>query len=829
MATGLAVFDWGAQFMIDRRLLFWLLGTVSLLVSRGALATDTTWTFNGDGNWTDAAKWSNGEPNSNLFNVFIDDGDTPVTVTLGTTRTIGTLALGSDDTLTLQTTTSATQTLTASAGFVNDGSIQLTSTSSGTAALALTTGALTNSSTGILNFQAGGTGSRTFGGDLVNNGTVTVARATSFNKSGGQYTNNNQFTVGTGNTLTVSGSGAFEQAGGTLNVQGTYSQTGGAFKYSGGTINGTVGLVGGTLAIASGGTNPASFQVDGTSTLSLLANVVSSGQVLTLRSTTSSATITSANGFANNGSIYLTGTGGGQTFLTLTTGTLVNNPTGLLAFQTGGSQSRAFTGDLTNQGGTVQIDRDTSFSKTGGLFRQTSGTTNINTGVNSALTLSNGSSIVIDGGAFNMNGEIDLGTVTQNGGTLTSTYTLFADTNYKYLGGSITGGPITFFGGGLTIGAAATSPAAFRFFLSNTLTLGGNKLRSGQSILIDGNGPSTVTSANGFTNESVITIQNSSSSGSPTASTLAVTSGSLTNAANGLLDFKATSHFSANVLDAGLENYGNVLVEHSATFSKASVFYRNFGTVSVFSGAELNMNSTSTYQQVSGITQVDGTISGGATLQLLAGRLRGSGTIVSPVAVTSASVEPGSGVGTLAIQGGYSQAASGSLNVELSGTAANQFDVLAVTGSATLAGTLNVGLVGGFAPQVGQQFTVLTATSVVNNNGLTLGGGAANAFSLIVNSNSVVLKVINAGTAGDYNFDGAVNAADYVLWRKNDGSPAGYDAWRANFGRTAAIGTSSLTPEVVPEPRTAFLGLVGLGFVLAHSRRLRTLSREREL
>ena len=187
--------------------------------------------------------------------------------------------------------------------------------------------------------------------------------------------------------------------------------------------------------------------------------------------------------------------------------------------------------------------------------------------------------------------------------------------------------------------AAATSPVAFKMFLNTTLTLGGNKLKSGQSISIDGNGPSTVTSANGFTNESVITIQNSSTSG-PTASTLAVTSGSLTNAANGLLDFKATSHFGANFLDAGLENYGNVLVEHSATFSKASVFYRNFGTVSVFSGAELNMNSTSTYQQVSGITQVDGTISGGGTLQLLAGRLRGSGTIVSPVAVTSASVSP---------------------------------------------------------------------------------------------------------------------------------------------------------------------------------------------
>jgi hypothetical protein len=38
---------------------------------------------------------------------------------------------------------------------------------------------------------------------------------------------------------------------------------------------------------------------------------------------------------------------------------------------------------------------------------------------------------------------------------------------------------------------------------------------------------------------------------------------------------------------------------------------------------------------------------------------------------------------------------------------------------------------------------------------------------------------------GDYNGDNSVDAADYVWWRKNDGdNPAGYNTWRANFGRT---------------------------------------------
>ena len=52
---------------------------------------------------------------------------------------------------------------------------------------------------------------------------------------------------------------------------------------------------------------------------------------------------------------------------------------------------------------------------------------------------------------------------------------------------------------------------------------------------------------------------------------------------------------------------------------------------------------------------------------------------------------------------------------------------------------------------------------------------------------------------GDYNHDGAVNAADYVVWRKTIGTPAAYTTWRTNFGRTAGSG-SVLSGAAVPEP-----------------------------
>jgi len=63
-------------------------------------AIDATWIFNGNGNWTDdpATHWSGGvDPNNNTFNVFIDDGDSAVTVSVNASRTIGNLTIGAND------------------------------------------------------------------------------------------------------------------------------------------------------------------------------------------------------------------------------------------------------------------------------------------------------------------------------------------------------------------------------------------------------------------------------------------------------------------------------------------------------------------------------------------------------------------------------------------------------------------------------------------------------------------------------------------------------------------------------------------------------------
>ncbi len=78
------------------------------------------------------------------------------------------------------------------------------------------------------------------------------------------------------------------------------------------------------------------------------------------------------------------------------------------------------------------------------------------------------------------------------------------------------------------------------------------------------------------------------------------------------------------------------------------------------------------------------------------------------------------------------------------------------------------------------------------------------------------------GLAGDYNSDGIVDAADYVVWRKNPagfgGDPAGYNTWRTNFGRTAGAG-SGLGAGAVPEPASCLMAVLALCVGLGIRRR----------
>jgi hypothetical protein len=124
--------------------------------------------------------------------------------------------------------------------------------------------------------------------------------------------------------------------------------------------------------------------------------------------------------------------------------------------------------------------------------------------------------------------------------------------------------------------------------------------------------------------------------------------------------------------------------------------------------------------------------------------------------------------------------------------------MLSITGTARLGGTLE--FIPIINPQLNSTYHVLTAGSVIGTFDATnlppLAPGLD--WSVEYMPTSVSLKVVE-GLPGDFNNDGKVNAADYVAWAKGVGvasTPANYNLWRTNFGRTLA-GSGSALP--VPE------------------------------
>ncbi len=167
------------------------------------------------------------------------------------------------------------------------------------------------------------------------------------------------------------------------------------------------------------------------------------------------------------------------------------------------------------------------------------------------------------------------------------------------------------------------------------------------------------------------------------------------------------------------------------------------------------------------VLRADGTAVAGGELRVFAGgALRGDGQVTGNV-ISQGLVAPGEAApAALAVTGDYDQQAGGSvegrLEIDIEGpVSGDEYDVLAVTGQATLAGNLVVSLGGGFEPMLGDTFTILTAGSIVGEFDLAflpeLGSGLVMILSYVESGDSAsVVLTVEELTVDFFSFDDAV-------------------------------------------------------------------------
>jgi T5SS/PEP-CTERM-associated repeat protein len=300
-------------------------------------------------------------------------------------------------------------------------------------------------------------------------------------------------------------------------------------------------------------------------------------------------------------------------------------------------------------------------------------------------------------------------------------------------------------------------------------------------------------------------------------------SGTLTNLATGTISGRGVFRGSANTPGSnGLTNNGVLSFSGGLTDIFGDVNNAASGTI-VAAGA----STVTFYDDVVNNGEIR-TAAGSRTVFF--GSVTGAGPFTGTgVVELNGDLKPGNSPAEVTFSGNVTLNATAGLDIELGGTTkGSQYDSLTIAGAASLSGDLNVSLLGGFAPTSGQSFEILTAAGGIGGtfDAVTLPALAGGLhFNLAYNPTAVTLAV--AGILGDYNRNGNVDAADYVLWRKSlsqlgpplaaDGNnnglidPADFTIWRANYGAPPGSGSGATGTGAIPEPVS--LSLLALALV----------------
>jgi hypothetical protein len=180
------------------------------------------------------------------------------------------------------------------------------------------------------------------------------------------------------------------------------------------------------------------------------------------------------------------------------------------------------------------------------------------------------------------------------------------------------------------------------------------------------------------------------------------------------------------------------------------------------------------------------------TVNLQGGTLSGPGTIVANVTNTGGTIYPsgqGGLGGTLTITGSYTQSGNGVLDLDVGGTSAGQFDVLAVGGAASLGGSLQVNLV--------NNFTLSESTPAITPLTYASRGGVFRVFSASSNGLSLLPNYVSSPTSLSLEVAAAGATMFFVGSVNND--------WGlANNWSSATTPTTTDTPYLGPTATVTF-------------------------
>lgn len=487
---------------------------------------------------------------------------------------------------------------------------------------------------------------------------------------------------------------------------------------------------------------------------------------------------------------------------------------------TGGAN--AFTVTITNlAGGTLEGGGTAAAVYTGG-----NNATVINYGTitadssNLAVDLGSGnSSLQILGGSAVINGNI-------NGGTGSSTLTIApgAGNSFSYAGSIANFASVMIGAGTTTLNGAST-------YSGNTTVSGGTLVLGNSSAIGTGTlvaAAPTLVYRNGINLANAISLQGATTldvDGSDAATQSGVIGGSfgINKTGSGTLTLTGANSYSGGTTISGgtllgstASLQGNINNNSALVFDQASdgiyngvlsgtgSFTKSGSGMLVLDGKN-SFAGTTTVQ--AGTLEVGDASNASATLggnvQVAAGgTLRGHGTIVGNV-TNNGMLQPGGSIGTLTINGNYTQAANGALVIDAAPT--GQADLLTVNGKASIAGsTVVLGTTGNWAPRT--DYTILTATQGITGQFASASSNLAFLTpTLAYGANSVTLSlerndVSFAGVAQTPNERATATAVEALGWNS-----ALYNAVVMADAATARHAYDQLSGEIYASTRTALM------------------------